>query len=309
MTEIININRNKRESALSSEQVEKLYQEAEKEMEAVRPKMEDFYDDFPLTRVLADVNKTVALEEVWATEGVENRNAKKKATLAEYALYKYLATWSHGKINAKIPSKFDDFVKGIDLILEFPEAEHQDNRHHALSIDVVLGSDEKFIEKLMIVKFLIDDGTLKHGPRYFRADQGKPFSGFMPQGIVSLSREAVESIFTKEQEGNTKGIEESIVPYVVAVQLLEQYAGFEVYARSVGQHAIADRYKEAHNDLEDATSHLMAELAFNKKMNDVVESVPAIRNTRIFFKELASGQYLEDAKKILEDEKKYAKAA
>lgn len=310
MTETINIKRNKQETTLSPEQLEKLYKEAEREMEAVRPKMEDFYEDFPLTRVLADVNKTAALEEVWAGEGTDIRNTKKMATVAEYMFFKYVGVWSHGKIMAKLPSKFDDFVKGIDLVFEFPEAENKDNRHHALSIDVVLGSSENFIEKLMMVKFLIDEGTLKHGPRYFRADHGKPFSGFMPQGILSLSYASIEHVFTKEKErGGTKGVEESMVPYVVAVQLLEQYAGFEAYARSAGQHVIADRYKEAHDDLEDATSHLMAELAFNKRLNEKVESVPAIRNTRIFFKELASGQYLEDAKKILEDEKKYAEAA
>jgi hypothetical protein len=327
MNEVININRGKKEeeevilegesfkheSLLSEAEVESLYQEAKATMKTFSPNLEDFYDDFPVEKVLADINKADLLEAQWEWEdrnSLDKGTSKRFPKLAEYMLFKYLRTWSHDKILTVMPSRYDDYVRGIDMMLEFPEAQNKDSKYSALSIDVVLGANEGQIAKLMdIKKFIIDAGVKKNGPKYFKVDGKNKFSGFMAPGVVSLSRGSIEKILVQEQEGKTEDIEKSMTPHIVAVQLLEQYKGFEAYVRSVGQEDIANAYKQAHENLEDAASHLMGDLAFNKKMDEIVESVPAIKNIRIFFKELASGQYLEDAQKIIEDEKKYAEAA
>lgn len=295
-----------RESIFTPEELEELVTAAETEMAQFRPLMQDFINEniegFKEMDVHEDMYKINIREAEWSENSEEEKEANKIATLAEHAFFKYFRIWSKGKIQTVMPSRFDDVTRGIDMVLEFPESEKQEGKYSALAIDVVLGTGDKFITKLMGIKNkVIDKGRKENGLKYFKPDGKNLFKGFMAPGVVSMNPPALKKLFDQEKNGEMKSVEKSLIPYLVTGQLLEQYKGFEEYATSVGQPEIAESYRKARQELENATESMSAELAFNPKLKEVVDSSIAVKKTKIFFKLLKEGDYLQDAEKIIKE--------
>ncbi len=297
----------KRESVFSPEELNVLVEAAETEMEQFRPRMQDFINEdvkgFRETDVHQDMFEINMREAEWATENsAEDKEANKIAMLAEHAFFKYFRIWSKGKIQTVMPSRYDDVMRGIDMVLEFPEAEKEEGKYNALAIDVVLGTGDGFIAKLMKIKSnIIEKGRKENGLKYFKPDGKNLFKGFMAPGVVSMNPAALKKLFDQEKNGEARSVEKSLIPYLVTAQLLEQYKGFEEYAIFAGQSEIAESYRQARQELENATESMSADLAFNSKLKEVVDSSIAVKKTRIFFKLLKEGDYLEDAEKIIKE--------
>ncbi len=271
---------------ISPEDIDKLYQEALEEMPMFRPNIEDFYDSYPKETIENDKMEIDFFEHEFKASD------KKIGTIVEYLLFKNIKRWFGDKIKPILPSEYDDYVRGIDLVLEIPESVNKDGKYHAVSVDLVLGASERFIEKLMYIKkYNIDEGYKMKGPKYFKTDTGALFSGTMVQSVIGVAGGDFKKLCDQELAHNETSVQENIIPYVSVVQLLTQYKGFEEYASSVGKYNIADAYRQAYDDLSKASMSLLSNIATNPDLENKIESSRSIKNLKTFFKLLQKGDY------------------
>lgn len=271
---------------LSNQEFETIYKEALEEMPRFRPNIEDFRDNYPKEVLEEDLAEVDSLEKVFAASDT------KVGVVVEYVLFKNIKRWFHGKIQPILPAEYDDYKRGIDLILEIPESVNKDGKYHAVSVDVVLGASERFIEKLMYIKkYNIDEGYAMEGPKYFKTDDGNVFSGVMVASVLGVAPFDFANLCKQELYQSDEAREKNMIPYVAVAQLLTQYKGFEEYAASVGKYEIADAYRQAYDDLSLASRDILADIVADPEFEKTIESSRSIKNLKTFFRLLKSGDY------------------
>lgn len=282
--EIVDIE--KKVLGLDPKDFDRLHQEALEEMPTFCPNIEDFYDVYPKEVIDNDKMEIDFFEEEFKASD------KKIGTVVEYLLFKNIGKWFKGAIQPMLPSEYDDYVRGIDLILEIPESKNKDGKYHAVSVDVVLGTSDRFIEKLMsIKKYNIDEGYKMKGPKYFKEDNQTAFSGTMVASVIGVAGGDFKTLCEQELAHDNESVEKSIIPYIAVVQLLTQYKGFEDYATSVGRYEIADSYRQAYDDLLEASRKLLSDITEDQDLEYTIESSFAIKNLKTFFRLLQAGDY------------------
>lgn len=286
-----------------TEQINQLYKKAEAEMDAARPNLRDFREVYSLREIEEDIQKEKELEKKFEKGRQGNAHAeqtKKISTITEYLIFKNFAQWTNNRGHVYLASKYDDYIKSTDLILRCrPEEEISEiNIYHAMKIDVVLGSIEKFMGKLVEIINSIDayDESLGEEPmsvKYFRPDQEKIHASFV-HGVISFSRGTVINLVSKEFSENALGIQNDQAPFMIMTQLREQYQGFMEYAEYRGKTKLADKYREALADVNNVFRDLIITVKNVPRLKMKVDDNESVKNMRKFFQYLREDYMGED---------------
>jgi hypothetical protein len=217
----------------SKEVLEKLYKKAEKKIEPYRPEPEDFRDIYG-DDVDKDIAETKMLEAEFAkrTEELDDFSRERKeikdriAYVAECIIGDQLSgAWLAGKGNCTPTSKFDDYKKGVDLTIEFPESDAP-NRYLGLGIDITTSKDVADIHKKLdrILKYdILQDKVVE--VKYFESEDEKR-SIEVPRVIIALQDDQLKKMFLQEDRNDKDGLANNTVQLIILYQLQQQCTTF-----------------------------------------------------------------------------------
>lgn len=188
-------------------------------------------------------------------ETAEKREEKMIATVFEVALW-WLTRQKEflgDKTKAVLPSRFDDYVNGTDLILEII-GENEQIAHLGLGIDATFGT-VAVRNKLMELTGKVSAGNMSE-IRYFVSSDGKykgSLSG-VPHAVVGLSvarARDVARLWRLAESGEKLPVEPKAHPLraLILHQLVAQTTALAVLARSRGNEELANQYEAVYRRL------------------------------------------------------------
>lgn len=261
------------------DRVKKVHATIESLLEKERPNPEDFRGIIPDREIDSDIKIVRELEEKWDREDtLEMNNVKIKASIAEYIIYKNLGTWINFAANPMMTAKADDFLRGVDLILESEkegDSEDLNINHLGIGIDVALASEtgksnsvEKKEKKVLDI---LEKGEMSEARYVDGAYRGRIKD--LPYIILAVSPSHVERLFSSVLEkGSTEREEKHILKYIVAYQILLQLGTYYTVAKTRGMEEFAYSLAVANNFATDLFGGAMNELEQNPKLWEKVEN-------------------------------------
>lgn len=262
--------------------VKKVHATIESLLEKERPNPEDFRGIIPDREIDNDIKTVRELEEKWNREDTpEMQHVKMKASIAEYIIYKNLGTWINFAANPMMTAKADDFLRGVDLILESESegteegAEVVNINHLGIGIDVALASEtgvsNSVRNKEKKVLDILEKGEMSEARYVDGAYRGRIKD--LPYIILAVSPSHVERLFSSVLEkGSTEREEKHILKHIVAYQILLQLGTYYTVAKSRGMEEFAYSLGVANNFAADLFGDAMNELEQNPLLWKKVEN-------------------------------------
>lgn len=281
----------KLENKLSdSDFVNLVHEQVTKTIDSERPNPIDFKGIVDPQHIRDDAKKVRELEEIWALENDESAiEAKKKADIAEYLIYKNFSTWTEYRAVSLISAKADDYLRGIDLLIESEDPENQDIINHlGLGVDIALvGEKRADIEsKKLKMKKNLDNGYLTEA-RYV---SGGKFEGSLPNlpyTILSISSEHVNDLISAANHKlPTEKEKKHILKYIVAYQIMRQLGAYYNFSKSKGFEDAADQYGLANNFATEIFSELISDLQNDPEIWKQVSNDVGVKEIEKFCSEL-----------------------
>ncbi|MEK7596191.1 MAG: hypothetical protein AAB564_01420 [Patescibacteria group bacterium] len=133
-------------------------------------------------------------------------------------------------------SKFDDYVNGVDMIVEFPE---EVSRHLALAMDVT--TSNILAKKFSRIREEINDSRLPRVKYY----DSKDFHGGLPKVprvIIGADRQSVWQAGELWLENKNKELAVCPMQKIILDEIIIQLKTFSEYAAGRGKKEIADSY-------------------------------------------------------------------
>lgn len=273
------IDRNRMYPFRDINRVKEVYKEIERQVERERPNPEEFRGIVPDSEIDDDIKKVKELEAQWAKVNNEETNEiKMKADIAEYMIYKNLGSWMNQSAVVLMTSKPDDYLRGVDLIVESErdDANNKDIEHLGIGIDVALASEKGFSasveKKTKKVRQILKYGKLGEA-RYVSGGSYEGKIDNLPYTILSVSPSHVEDLFTsvlrKDQSEKEKN---HILKHIVAYQIVLQLGTYYEVAMKTGKKEMAYEIGMANNMAVEVFSESIHELQTNPEVWNKVSS-------------------------------------
>lgn len=234
--------------------LDQLYNTAQKMIGNTKFNPQDFRKFYSKEQIERDVLKlSDKIKERTAENSDLEDKSKKIATIFEYVIAVCInhAKWLGENVSIFSPSLFDDWVQGIDGILEItnPHDKNEGSRHLALGIDITFGliKNKEFEDKIKSILFGIHEGKLAEA-RYFKKPDGEILPNLkMPKIIISAKfgevRTLVFDFKNLDKEEYKQRLENHPMKYHMIEQILGQCNLFANYARSINEDYVARAYE------------------------------------------------------------------
>jgi hypothetical protein len=205
--------------------------------------------------------KTVAeLEALFQAENSPIQKINKQfATAFEAVIYEHveISDWMGGNTRTIKTVPFDDYVNGIDLILEInPDLPDQDPSHVALGIDVTFGGGSSLDRKFEKLREKIRTGQFPR-IKYFQSGDFLGMKMNLPEVILGVSRELVgdlAALYTRTDKEGKLQLGKHPVQNLLAQQVLAQLHAFARFADKNNQPAFAAKLRSMNTLLFPALS-------------------------------------------------------
>lgn len=244
----IKIERHKRFSE-NIEMQNKYLAEIEKRALPYTPKEENFKNLYSPEEIQKDL-KLVALRKKQFKENQTEQSEKFKriSDIYEGIIVEQAEqnAWFGNNVTFYPTSKYDDIVNGVDGVAEFfSEEGNKENKHMAMSFDVVFSSDsERILKKLERTKNSIRNGKLTE-VKYFEDEEGNQSSLRAPRIVLGSRLASAESLINL-WGGKSKDKNKKLAKHPIQIKLLLeaylQLGHFAKYAHSIGNNDIAMEY-------------------------------------------------------------------
>jgi hypothetical protein len=225
-----------------SPNVEKAHHRTEDIFKREAIKLADFVGIQPYsdTQIAADMNKARELKARFQTTEAH----KIYADVMEGLIYRQIGRsgWFGPEAAAIKTSDYDDYVNGVDLMVEF-EGESRSRRHLGLAIDVTFSADANtgtLDKKFDRIKKEIDGGSLAQ-VRYFKSRNTRMIFENLPRVVVGMERIKVTELATIWMNDERHGeFATHPVQRMILEQVYTQLVGFSRYAEAQGKTELAD---------------------------------------------------------------------
>jgi hypothetical protein len=204
--------------------------------------MDEFTD---LYDVKKDKKTVVQMEEKFAEQNSEKEKENKElATILEAILYEeiYLNCYLGENTKTYSTSKFDDYVNGIDIIIEVSEESSERVDHLAIAVDATFSQD--VLGKINKIKAKIKNGQLAV-IKYFKSEalnfRGEK-SG-IPEFIIGIDKKSLEEITSFWLQSRHQKLNCHYLHLMVIDEILSQAKYYQNYAQEQGQEKIARQYQ------------------------------------------------------------------
>lgn len=170
------------------------------------------------------------------------REAQHLGKIFEAILFEQIeqSNWLGENATTIQPADYDDFVNGVDCIVEIEESETATS-HLALAMDVTVSG--RFGDKFKDIKGSIDAGELTK-IKYFATDAGnfKGEKSLVPHVVVAVDRPTLFSMIKAWTKKDRKALAEHPAQVKILEEIRLQLKAYGEYAASVGQQKLADVY-------------------------------------------------------------------
>ncbi len=230
-------------AALERLDFEKMHQKAAESIDDSRIEEEDFRELYG-DQVTTDLERVGRLEKQFAAHGSEeSAEMKKVADIFEALVLDCgeLNNWFGDNAFTIKTSRFDDYVNGMDMVLEFRGEEEGSASFLGVAADVTFTSDTT--KKFDRIRDHIDKGELGK-VKYFRSEHMNIDGQLskLPEVVIGASKKTVMELANLWLEKNQEELAKHYAQIMVLRQMREQLETFSLYARSVGQQESADIY-------------------------------------------------------------------
>lgn len=222
--------------ALEDRVVSEAYREAKERFDKERIEPESFKDLYPEESIKEDVELASKLEERFA-ETADSETGHLALILEEiFSEQIELNEWLGGGVTTKKASRYDDFVNGVDEIVEIEE-ENSIN-HLAVAVDVTFGTN--LYKKFERIKNEIQSGELTT-VKYFENSEGT-FKGKLskvPRVIIGTSKENIIQLAKLWIEHNNKELSQHPVQLEILDEIVLQLEAYKNYAEKLNKEDVA----------------------------------------------------------------------
>ncbi len=216
--------------------LQRAYEKSVEEMREGKIQINSFLDRDP--RVIeSDTAKIAQLREKFAENQTEaDKEAKMAADILESIMHEQieLSDWMGPEAGTIECSDYDDYVNGVDMVVEFGDEAAMD--HLALAIDVTFSSNPAVLKRKMSkIKRKIDKQELAT-IKYFRSEK-QHFEGRLsmrPQVVIAVSRETLESLSQLWVAEDKKALGNHRVQYQILHEIVLQLKTYYAYAKDNG---------------------------------------------------------------------------
>lgn len=234
--------------------LEQLYNTAQKMIGNTKFSPQDFSKFYSQEEIDRDVLKlTKKIEESIAENSNSREKSKKIATILEYIIAVCInhSKWLGENVSIFSTSMFDDWIRGIDGILEMtnPHDKNESSKHLAFGIDITFSSimDKEFEDKIQSILYGINEGKLVEA-KYFQKPTGEILPKLkMPKIIISVKFSEVRTLVfdfkNLDKEEYKQRLENHPMKYHMIEQILGQCNLFANYARSINEDYVARAYE------------------------------------------------------------------
>lgn len=246
-------------AAIGGNFLDRAYEKAERSLSAEVIDPNDFEGIYTREEIDTDIALVERLERKFEqrshSEGAEK--IKQMATIFEAVIADQITLneWFGEGAEVITSSKFDDYVNGVDGIVEFTISDG-DKRHLALAIDVTFNAEAR--EKFDRIKQEIDENRLTN-IRYFaeRDDEDEdllPKMGLenVPRVVVGVGMEKLQDLVELWTNKDNKKLANHEVRPMLLEEIRLQLEAFAMYAAKKDRTTLVGRYKEALELIENA---------------------------------------------------------
>lgn len=225
--------------------IDRMHGRALEVIEDSRIKEEDFTNYYGELDVEKDIKEVDRLEKEFSkTSSQESSEMKKVADIFEALVLQHgeLSNWFGESATTVKTSKFDDYVNGVDLLVEFG-GEEDETSHLGLAADVTFTSDTT--KKFDRLRSQIDAGELAE-VRYFHSDSLDTYEVLskLPEVIIGAEKRTVMELAELWAERQNKELAEHRIQIMILEQMKEQLETFAMYAESLGKTDVSDIYRQ-----------------------------------------------------------------
>jgi len=230
--------------ALESVDIDRAHEKAKVVIEDSSLREKDFEDVYR-GRVAEDLERVRRLEEKFVKEETErSRELKKVATIFEGLVLWHgeQSEWFGPHAKTLKTSKYDDYVNGVDMVIEFFDEEEKTLAHLGLAADITFTSDTtKKFDKL---RGNIEKGELV-AVDYFHSE---PMSlhgrlSDLPEVIIGADRKTVLELTELWMERKNAVLARHKIQIMILLQMKEQLETFAQYARHLASKCVDKELK------------------------------------------------------------------
>lgn len=280
---------------LSKEKKQKIAETVREHMDKNRPQPEDFKNipGMSTEMIDMDIRKVVRLEEEWKKESDESRlELKQISDIAEFIIYKNLETWIDHKAVVLLSSKPDDYLRGIDLILESESEEGKGFDHLGVGIDIALtsvhGEGIGFELKKQKMRERLLAGELTEA-RYVSGGSYEGIIPDLPYVLLSVDKSHIDTLIPfAEKQIATEFEKNYILKYIIAYQIILQLHAYHDVSKKRGLEKSAHEYAIANNFFYDVVDSLYKEILDNPELAKKVVNDPGVKQINDFCEDLES---------------------
>jgi len=185
-------------------------------------------------------------EKIQAKNIKEEEINAKIATIWEAILHELIEQdcYLGDNITTKRTCKYDDFVNGIDDILEIEsEGQHRTADHLAVVIDATFS--QNIDKKINRIEKEINNGELGK-LKYFESDflEFKGEKTGIPKFILGIDRQNLESVTALWYENRGNLLAKHPLQIIILEEIIKQAEYFRDYAKKVNQPAVVEKYEK-----------------------------------------------------------------
>lgn len=275
------------------EKVKEVYTKIEQSIERERPDPEEFRGIISDQEIEEDLKEVARREKSWEQTDTEDiLEIKMKATIAEYVIYKNLGAWMNQVAVPLLTAKADDYIRGIDLVIESEsdKGEGVDIDHLGIGIDVALASERSTSEsvdrKTKKVRGILKSGKMGEA-RYVTGGSYEGKIQNLPYTILSISPSHIEDLFSSVLRKDQSEKEKThILKYIVAYQIVLQLGTYYNEADRLGHEVMAYEIGLANNLAVEIFNPLIEELGANPELWNKVANDPGTKEIIYFCESL-----------------------
>jgi len=236
--------RNFFESSEKRVDMEKAHERAE-EVLSERVQESDFSDVYPEEEILSDRDRVAQLKLKHDRDRTPaEAELKKNAEILEAIVFERgeLDQWFSESGFTIGASEYDDYVNGIDLVVEFREPDSRDDAYLALGIDVTFTSDTT--AKFDKLRAKIENGKLGE-MKYFASEHSSTRGGIrnLPEVVVGVDMQTLEELQGLWMENNNSTLESHRVQIMMLKQIDAQLDTFAQDARAMDKLPLAEIFE------------------------------------------------------------------
>ncbi|MFZ2253060.1 MAG: hypothetical protein WAW13_02685 [Minisyncoccia bacterium] len=223
--------------------VQAIYERVRKILENGSLDPKNFIDLYGESNVARDLQTVTRLK-----AGFERDEAKHMAEVLEAIIYEQItqSEWLGPNAETIRPSEYDDFVNGVDLIVEFDDTES--SRHLALGVDITFGSDT-MRKKFTRIRNEIHEDKLAE-VKYFESHGFKGSLKQLPRVVIGVEIDTIVELAGLWIHGSKKELATHFIKNIISEEIERQLRTFLAYARSINSVNAIRSYTSALSTLE-----------------------------------------------------------